>query len=153
LKTLNSFVVVRNPFDSLVSLWTKKKFAYAELAKSDEFFGNKIPNFTDDMAYIQEHTFSEWATNVFIPKYPAGGGHSMHRKFVAGVNHILKFENLQAEFDGLMRELKIDIPDIPVINKTSGKKKDWRSYYDDAAIDAVGTCFSKDLERFGYSFE
>ena len=54
LDSLITFSVVRNPFDSLVSLWTKKKFVYAELAKSDNFFGNKIPDFNSDMEFIQK---------------------------------------------------------------------------------------------------
>lgn len=43
------FSTIRNPFDSLVSLWVKKRGSYAELAKKDKsFFGYKKRGYMED---------------------------------------------------------------------------------------------------------
>jgi len=153
ISTLSTFSVVRNPYDSLVTLWTKKRFAYAELVNSKEFFGNKIPSFNADMEFIQNHTFSEWIIENFIPKYDSSKRNSIHKKYVDGVDYVLRYESLQEEFDSLMRQLGIQVDPIPILNKTKKKKTDWRSYYSPEAVEAVKNCFEYDLVEFNYRFK
>lgn len=153
LDRYRKIVAVRNPFDSLVSLWVKKRHAYAMEAADPDFFGHKIPGFMEDMAFIQQHTFSEWVVEKYAVALRPDARNSLHRKFVAGCDHILRFETLQEDFQALMKKLGLSAGDIPELNKTASKGKDWRAYYSPEARDIIQRRFAHELARYGYTFD
>ena len=68
LASVHTFTTVRNPFDSLVSLWTKKKYKYVgRKLKDPNSIVNKLRSYAKDLDFIQDHTFSEWVVE-FIGK-------------------------------------------------------------------------------------
>jgi hypothetical protein len=124
------FTTVRNPFDSLVSIWAKKRVQYAELAEQPDFFGHKIRGFMDDITFIRDHTFSDWVRRHYGPLRDQGRTASLNRKHFRGCNAHLRFENLQEDIAELMKSIGGPELVVPVLNETIGREKDHRQYYD-----------------------
>lgn len=151
LDSLLKFTTIRNPYDSLVSLWTKKKYKYSMKKRLDpESVVNKIPGFDKDINFIQNHNFSEWIIQMFS-KRPAPFINARHTK---GVDIILRFENLQEDFNkkilsrfGISESLT-----IPSKNVTKNRSNDYKEYYTKEAIDVVFEKLKDEILEFGYEF-
>jgi len=145
LRRVTCFTTVRNPFDSLVSIWVKKKNQYREKLSDPNFFGHKIPGFQDDMDYVQNHSFSEWA----IKNHGGEGQSSLYRRYARRCDEILRFERLEEDFQALLAKLGVTAPPIPIVAPTS-KKQDFRTYYTEEAAAAVARRYAWDFNAFGY---
>ncbi len=133
LDSLLKVTTVRNPFDSLVSLWAKERFRE-----------NRTQSFTQ----LKRVDFSEWMWKKFNHREVI----SMNRDFVQGVDSILRFESLQDDLNGLLRSRGIPPVVLPVVNRTSERDRDYRKYYDDRAREVVERVFAPDIENFDYTF-
>ena len=146
-KALPSFTVVRNPWDRFVSAF--------EFAKKNPDIGNKsvqefLNSFADIQSFIhackKDKLIYRLRSHHFIPQY----------KFISalngtiGVDHVLHFETLQADFTKLCQSLGIAEISLPHINKTSHAK--YQDYYSPETRDIVGQLYKKDIELFGYEF-
>ena len=60
LTSLFVFAGVRNPFDSLASLYVKKLTKYKELPSDPNSWVHKQPRYLDDLIFCQNHSFDEW---------------------------------------------------------------------------------------------
>lgn len=67
----------------------------------------------------------------------------------ANMDRILKFENLNKEFDDLGKHLGFSCP-LPTLNK--GHNRDYRQYYDDEILELVSSKFSEEIQFFNYEF-
>lgn len=152
-RELFKFTTVRNPFDSLVSLWVKKRGRYQELLDDPDSFVNRIPGFADDIRFVRDHTFTEWIDREFGDILDGRPRH-LYSSFINSVDHIMKFERLQQDFDEVVREhLGLDRRvEIPVHNTTDERDPEYRDYYTPKARRIVERVFRADLERFGYRF-
>lgn len=150
IDSLHKFSVVRNPFDSLVSLWTKKRYKYVGAKANDpNSIVNRLPGYKDDMEFIQNHTFSEWIEELF----PRRKSPSVNLKHMQGVDQILRFENLQSDFSDMLNSLSIPREfEIPLYNQTKNRTSDYREYYTPKARAVIETKFKEELDMLGYSF-
>lgn len=149
---LFTFSAVRNPFDSLVSLHTKLTRQYLPLLDDPDAFIHRKPAMLADMRFLAEHTFSEWIVEKYGDLPPDPNRH-LYGSFLKGMDRILRFERLQADFDEVMT--KLGVPGdttIPRFNETVGRPPDYRSMYTDDARRVVERAFEADLVRFGYRF-
>ncbi len=64
-----------------------------------------------------------------------------------------RYERLQEDFDTVCRRIGIPPRPLPHRRKATDRKKDWRSYYDDATAEQVARHFARDIELFGYRFD
>ena len=72
-------------------LFGRKKIQYALPSAADaNSIVNRLPGYADDMAFIKEHTFSDWIVEIVVIKKP-----SVNIKHIKRVDHILRFEKLQ----------------------------------------------------------
>ena len=143
------FTTVRNPFDSLVSLWTKKKYKYFDKIKDPNSFVNKIPGYANDMEFIRNHSFSEWVMYLYNDKKQA----VINFKYTHGVDKFIRFESMQSDFDSLISELGVLKKFlIPVVNVTEERIGHYRDYYDNDARSVVEKVFQRELDFFNYYF-
>ena len=149
---------VRNPFDSLVSLFVKSQTTYAKLVDDPSSFLHKKPNALEDVRGAADATFSEWVKNRYVPSGSRGSRlrtlrpRHMYERYMKRVDHIMRFERLLDDLDEVLA--KIGAPtglELANINPTP-RDKDYRPYYTDEAREIVERVFKPDLERFGYKF-
>ncbi|MEX2557843.1 MAG: sulfotransferase family 2 domain-containing protein [Actinomycetota bacterium] len=159
---LFKFCAVRNPFDSLVSLYVKNKTTYAELVDDKDSFLHRKPRALEDVRRSADMSFSEWVTERYThpsrvrpwrsgERVPVRPQH-MYGRYLAGMDHVMQFERLHEDLDEVLRKLGAPTGlEMPNLNPTP-RDKDYRSYYTDAARKLVEQVFRPDMERFGYRF-
>ena len=139
-----AFAVVRNPWDRMVSGWAHHakwksevgSFSnFVELAKR-EVFENNNPNWLDGYVRIQSDFIRGYEEKV----------------------HVLRFEDLQEEFNALTAIVD-ELADVePQLPRTAGRLEstgtgpDYRIHYDDKLKETVSLLYREDIQKFGYSF-
>ena len=76
-----------------------------------------------------------------------------HRGSLA-LDHVLRFENLDSDFEGLCRELGLPNTQLLAL-KTKARPKDrhYTTYYDARTRERVARVYRRQIEEFEYSFE
>jgi len=144
------FSFVRNPWDRLVSAYVflraggleewDKKWADANLHHFDGF---------DDFV-------RRWVTKRNIESeihfYPQYKFLSLAHNRTINVDFVGRFENLEEDFDQVVRILKVDTK-LGHLNPSSSRhSKDYRGYYSNASKKIVEQVYSEDIAIFGYKF-
>jgi hypothetical protein len=155
--SLFKFVTVRNPFDSLVSLYIKLRQTYQPLLSEPNSWVYKLPNYVKDMEFCTNHSFDEWVIQKYKPGYKerilGGGRKTIYGKYTKGVDAIMKFENLQSDFQAIQDRIGISKKvSIPVFNKTAEKQFSYRQYYSEKSRKIVEYVFREELTKYGYEF-
>jgi hypothetical protein len=157
------FCSVRNPFDSLVSLYTKHRTTYAELVNDPKSFLHKKPGALADLKRAENMSFSDWVVERYtrpgrkrllrsVGRRPARPQH-MYKRYIDGMDHIMRFERLYEDLEEVLERVGAPTEfEIPNLNPTPERQKDYREYYTPKARKLVEQVFSLDMERFGYRF-
>lgn len=158
-RQLTVFTTVRNPFDSLVSLYIKKARTYQPLLNNPNSFVHRVPGYAQDMLWARDHSFEEWLFRRFGAPWlqrfldPRKTRRSLFRRYTEGVDVVLKLESLQEDFDRLMQQVGVGRRlTIPNLNATPERLRDYRRYYTPRARRLIEAQFRDELERYGYSF-
>jgi hypothetical protein len=142
VKDYFSFVIVRNPWDRIVSMYNfsllnKKVFEECYGLKNKDFYSfcNLIKERQFDKFFIGSNKQNEWID----PQNPP--------------NKIIRFESLASDFAEMVKELNfIGIePKLPHKNKT--KHEHYSSYYNPETIRIISEVFEEDIDTFKYVFE
>lgn len=145
-------VTVRNPFDSMYSIWHKKRHQYQSLLDKPDAFIHRIPGFVEDMEYTSNHTFSEWFIRNNKAKAEARGHTYINHKWVDDATFLMRFENLHEDFHSLLHKIgSPTIFDIPRHNVTAGRENDFAAQYTPEARQIGNVVFRSELKSFGYS--
>jgi hypothetical protein len=152
-----TFTAVRNPYDSLASLYVKKREKYRPLLADKTSWIYKVPGYVEDMEFCHTHSFEEWIQMHYpvrwIDKVFGRGKRSLHERYTRGVQHVMRFERLQQDFEAVMRGCGVEGDlTIPNVNPTVQRKAEYQSYYTPQARRTVEYVFSSDLEKYAYSF-
>src|SRR6266550_3800519 len=67
-KSLLKIAAVRNPFDSLVSLYFKQKLKYQPLLADSTSWVNRLPGYAKNMRHARAHSFNRWVLRVSYRK-------------------------------------------------------------------------------------
>lgn len=65
-------------------------------------------------------------------------------------DYVLRFENLEQDIKFLQD--KFDLPQLPHLNSTKRKHRDYREYYAPSTIKKVEEYYHEDMERFNYDY-
>jgi hypothetical protein len=69
------------------------------------------------------------------------------------VDFVGRYERLHGDFADVCGRIGIRCPELPHRRQATDRRKDYRSYYDDATAALVASHFAADIERFGYAFD
>ena len=148
---------VRNPFDSLVSLYFKQRFKYEPLLEDRSSWANQSPRYVKYMSYARRHSFNRWVFRVCYKKAVKGllgFQSSMFPEHIRGMDVVLRYESLEADLKSAFTRAGIPWKaDIPVVNRTAERDaRDYRRCYSPLARFVVGRAYADDLKAYGYRF-
>jgi hypothetical protein len=156
-KSLLKVAAVRNPFDSLVSLYIKQRSKYQPLLADPSSWVNRSHRYAEYMRYAHTHSFNEWVFKVSyrkVIKRLLGFRGSMYADYTRGMDVVIRYENIEKDLGNVFRRIGL-VPkkNIPVVNRTDERSdRDYRSRYSRFAALAVGFAYSHDLKTYGYRF-
>ena len=156
-KSLLKIATVRNPFDSLASLYFKQKLKYQPLMADPSSWVNRSPRYAEDMRYAQTHSFNEWVVKISYRKAIKrllGLRASMFADHTCGVDEVVRYESLETDFKEVFNRAGIMWKaNIPEVNRTNERSnRDYRSLYSRSAALTVRFAYSYDLSTYGYQF-
>jgi Sulfotransferase family len=156
-KSLLKVAAVRNPFDSLVSLYFKQRLTYQPLYADPSSWVHRLPGYAQSMRYAQRDSFNVWVFRLSsrkIIKRLLGSQVSMFADHTNGANEIVRFESMEEDLRKAFNRAGIDWKaDIPNINRTEERTdRDYRSFYSRPAALAIAFAYSYDLKTYGYRF-
>ena len=156
-KSLLKIAAVRNPFDSLVSLYFKQRFKYQPLLSDSSSWVNRTIGYAGHMRYAQSHSFNEWVFKVSyrkLIKRLLRIRASMFTDYTTGMDVILRYETIEKDLKETFSRAGIPWKaDIPRVNRTNERAAgDYRSLYSRIAALTVRFVYAHDLETYGYDF-
>ena len=147
-------VTVRNPFDSLVSLWAKMNHDYVKLLENKNSWVHRKPDYKAKLEASVGLSFPEWVRMQHGERFRLGETTHVNGLYMQGMDVMLRFERLQEDFGELARKLKLPGDHVlPRQNVTQGRDdEDYRSYYDDETRRVVASVFAPEIRELGYAF-
>jgi hypothetical protein len=136
---------VRNPWDHVVTVFMRAQSGQG--------------NWKGRRTQPRELEFEPWLHARYAPALKQRmRGQVPHRPkdYISGADHIIRFEHLQEDFDGLMRRVDAPPVEVPRVNVTAAKEeaaRHWSTYYSPASQAIVAEAYRDWIERFGYRFE
>jgi hypothetical protein len=154
---LLKFAAVRNPFDSLVSLYLKQRTKYQPLLLDPDSWVNRAPTYAKNMRYASTHSFSAWLLKKCrkqLLKRVMGIPPSMFIDYTCGTDVVIRYENLVAELNAVFDKAGLSVrASLPMVNRTAERESaDYRAWYSRATVAAVRLAFAEDFRRYGYRF-
>ena len=132
-----SFSSIRNPWARVVSAYHKGGWE----SKRAEY-----PTFISCVNAIREDSISCPASKWHVTPLCR----HLVRDGELIVNHLIRIENIQEDFDTLCD--KIGIPHQQLPHKNKSKHKHYTEYYNDETREIVAQKYARDIEYFGYKF-
>lgn len=156
---LLKITTVRNPFDSLVSLYTKRR-SLLEISHADPIVRAwmlRQPLAIADAHYCPTHSFDAWIRRRYGLSAIASAlrlrRNSMFDRFTDGVDVVMHKERLQEDWDAVCHRLGLaQHIEIPRRNPTEGRGSSHREHYKWLPRLMVQLAFRHDLRRYQYSF-
>ena len=134
-----SFSSIRNPWARVVS-------AYHKGGWNGESQRAEYPTFISCVNAIREDSISCPASKWHVTPLCR----HLVRDGELIVNHLIRIENIQEDFDKICD--KIGIPHQQLPHKNKSKHKHYTEYYDDETRQIVAEKYARDIEYFGYEF-
>ncbi|MFY0311768.1 sulfotransferase family 2 domain-containing protein [Leisingera sp. D0M16] len=138
LRGLFAFTMVRNPWDRAVS--------YYHWLREQAFDHPAI-------GLAQNLEFRAFVQHPDIISAFRGSPASSYMRHADGTEQCrlyIRLEHFQSDAQPLFDHLGFAL-NLPRVNE-SGRQRDWRLYYDDAAAEAIATACAQDIAQFEYSF-
>jgi hypothetical protein len=137
-----TFSCVRNPWDRVVSAYQNGGW---NLPQERE----RCPTFADCIEAMRTNNFPT-QTSLASKWHLTPAARHLYRDDKQAVDFIMKFENLQEDFDTACQTLGIDPHTIRHDNAT--EHKPYREYYTEDSRNVVAEYYQEDIDRFGYKF-
>jgi hypothetical protein len=134
-KTFYKFCVVRNPYDRAVSSF-------------NHIYKNKYNTFLD---FVKNFYYEPHIRHNDLAHKRAQIDFLRDKKGNLVVDNIIKFENLNSDFDLFKLKYNIECKDIPHIGKQTRTKK-YNEIYCNESKRLISEYFKEDIEIFNYKF-
>ncbi len=150
------FVMVRNPWSRLVSLY--EMYAFREggqlsrlrtRAKRHQGFRAWVPTVDPEGRRTVGPGLEKGVIRFGALSYVAFTGDEDGRPLV---DEVIKLEEIESRLPPLLERLGVPVPSRIPRTGRGRYRGDYRNYYDDATRELVGTLYEEDIERFGYTF-
>jgi hypothetical protein len=156
-KSLLKIASVRNPFDSLVSLYFKQRLKYQPLLADPSSWVNRSIGYADHMRYAQTYSFNGWVFRTSYRKLIKrlfGGRTSMFADYTRGMDVVMQYESIERDLKEAFRRAGIVWKaDLAKVNRTEERAADdYRSFYSRATALTVRFVYAYDLKTYGYQF-
>jgi len=156
-KSLLKIAAVRNPFDSLVSLYCKQRSKYQPLLDDPGSWVNRVPGYARSMRDARAHSFNHWVLKVTyrkVIKRLLGFRSSMFARHTRGMDVVMRYENIELDLREVFKRAGMDCETkLARVNRTDQRiNSDYRSCYSRLAQLAVKLAYSQDLDMYGYEF-
>ncbi len=132
---LFKFATVRNPWDRMISFYFSPHRQVTEW--DPEQFVNMLKEMPTMVSYIDPRPRLLTKLSIGRPRI--------------GADFLMRFENLQEDFDRACAHIGIPSQKLPLYNVSS--RTHYSEYYDDELIRLVGRRFRFEIEHFNYAFE
>jgi len=148
------FANIRNPYERAVSSWMylQKDFPFEKkLAPPVERNFPKGLSLKDTFKNLPKSNGKQDRSNhdyIHITQQQVDTLLNKEGKFITDM--LIRFENLQEDFNTGCDKIGIPQQQLPHENKT--KHKHYTEYYDDETREIVAEKYAKDIEYFGYEF-
>jgi hypothetical protein len=144
-----TFTIVRNPWDWAVSSYTFNRGMHGPYIRDT---GHKVASTVPDFAADWE--FKRWLRWWIDTFRPVQSSMLTDEAGAMLVGDVVRFEELDAEFPRLCRRLGLwGWRRLPHVNRTPGRERDYRTYYDAESRDWIERQFEEDVRRFAYCFD
>lgn len=144
---------IRNPLDSIVSSYFKKKTDHnGRFSRGTYKLGKPLSKRAlEEFHFIKNNnaSFSEFLCHFY--------SNAIYQKnritdTANACDVIFKFESLQTDFNHFLDRLGLQPIEIPVVNKTKEKSNDFLKYYDAKAQNVALKAFAPIMENWNYDF-
>lgn len=148
------FSAIRNPLDDAVSLYFKyrsnhkRKFTDPEKLRKRKRLADHVARLKFRFIHASEADFPLYFRRFY--KIPYNNWSDLaHRDF----DVVIRFEHLQADFARALQLIGVEQQrPLPVVNRTSGKGRDYASYYTPEIIPRAKRVFGPYMRQWGYEF-
>jgi hypothetical protein len=143
------FAAVRNPLDCLVSRYVK----YLAASWSADDLSDPIKmDFVEQgrMHRVRQGklTFAQYLKEYY--RWPMSEMVDLSRKHL---DHVIRYERIQEDFADVLGRLGIrQVRELPVVNKTPGKRGAFLEYYDPPSQQHAARICGPFMRRWGYDF-
>lgn len=128
------FSFVRNPLDRAVSNWKMFSTNPMRIKQIESIISRRVGGFDDFISVLTEHHNHHWQPqSLFVPE---------------DVDFIGRLENINQDFKTLCQLADLDLPPLPVLNRSG--ISDYREHYNQATLAKVAQVYAEDLRRFDY---
>jgi hypothetical protein len=148
------FAGIRNPLDEAITHYHKLKSNhgqhYTSPEKAREQGGWVTPNVIKSYQYIQDNDadFARYFARFYV--LPHDNVSSLSRR---ALDSVIRFEHLQSDFAQVLQLLGIEQKrPLPVVNRTSGRKRSFESYYTPEIRARAVRVFGPFMKTWGYEF-
>ncbi len=151
-KTYFKFAVIRNPMDTEVSKYIKKKNDHNGIFSKGVMPGGRKVTEKDkiEFAFIKDNNasfaryFQEFAKGEYVFK--------KQELTLSNMDRVLRYENLENELKSMLAELDLPYYPLPTVNKTAHKDSDFQSSYTPEIVPQAVFFFGRFMKDWGYEF-
>lgn len=133
-RPLFKFAVVRNPWDRLISSYFSPHRGNSTWNR--EGFIALVSDSPSMVSFLDSRNLPSLVHTFIHPR--------------VDVDFVIRFENLQGDFDFVCDRL--EIPREPLPHRNQSSRQPYQDYYDDELRDFVGQHYADDIAAFGYEF-
>lgn len=146
-KNLFKFTTIRNPWDRMIS------FYFSPHRNTPEWNREEFKLLVKRIRPLRHFIVEKRSNSLFLRKFDNFRYllRTPHEKLDSHIDMVLKYENLENDFESLCNKLDINYIKLPILNKSH--RRHYSHYYDKELIEIVRNRFWEEIEFGNYKFE